>query len=111
MIFRLNITYFVNLSKSDRADYTETTKSLIKFHPEWLQSSQRCQNVHINESHHIITIIIHFLLFDVVMNATRKESLKPALKEMSYMPSNIQVLCYGLFCSFRAQITFVIFIF
>ena len=34
LILRLNITYFVNLSKYDRADYTKTTKSLIIFHSE-----------------------------------------------------------------------------
>ena len=39
------------------------------------------------------------------LNATRKDSLKPVLKEMSYMLSNIQVLCYGLF---RAQMTLAI---
>ena len=34
LIFRIHMTYYENLSKYDRADYMETTKSLIIFHPE-----------------------------------------------------------------------------
>ena len=30
LIFSINLTYFVNVSKHDRADYSKTTKSLIK---------------------------------------------------------------------------------
>ena len=46
------------------------------------------------------------------LNASQKESLKPVLKEMSHMmPIIIQVLFYGIFWAFRAQMTLVIFIF
>ena len=34
LIVRINMTYFVNVSKDDTADFTKTTKSVLKFHPE-----------------------------------------------------------------------------